>query len=135
MNKPFPTELIVFNMPLLGGETNKRSFPNRFHCIHQFTHSSSSSSSSSCHDISTDILDPFWPPFSIIHCFRSSGLHPVSAQSCCIYVLVGHPAIARLCEGVCGSASLMSSPLHLQQCFPCLVHLTVIVFMKCCKWP
>ena len=28
-----------------------------------------SSSSSSCHAISTDIPDPFSPPFSIIHCF------------------------------------------------------------------
>ena len=28
------------------------------------------SSSSSCRTISTDISDPFTPPFSIIHCFR-----------------------------------------------------------------
>ena len=28
------------------------------------------SSSSSCHAISTDIPDPFSPPFSIVHCFR-----------------------------------------------------------------
>ena len=31
---------------------------------------------------------------------RSSKLHPVSAQSCCIWVLAGHPAFARLFEGV-----------------------------------
>ena len=28
------------------------------------------SSSSSCHAISTDISDPFSPPFSIVHCFQ-----------------------------------------------------------------
>ena len=60
---------------------------------------------------------------------RSSGLHPVSAQSFCIYVLSGRPAFARPCEGVHKSTSLMSSSLLLQQCPACLVRLTWIVFM------
>ena len=35
-----------------------------------FLYISSSSSSSSCHAISTNIPDPFSPPFSIVHCFQ-----------------------------------------------------------------
>ena len=66
---------------------------------------------------------------------RSSGLHPVSAQSCCMQVRVGRPAFARPCEGVHWSTSLMSSSLLLQQCPACLVRLILIVFMMGGWWP
>ena len=42
---------------------------------------------------------------------RSSGLHPVSSQSCCMYVQAGRSAFARPYVGVHRSTSLMSSPL------------------------
>ena len=60
---------------------------------------------------------------------RSSGLHPVSSQSCCLHVPVGRPAFAPPYVGVHRSSSLMSSPLLLQQCPACLVLLTWIVFV------
>ena len=44
----------------------------------------------------------------------SSGLHPVSSQSCCMFARAGPPAFARQCEGVHRSTSLMSSSLLLQ---------------------
>ena len=45
----------------------------------------------------------------------SSGLHPVSSHSCCMYVRAGRPAFARPYVGVHRSTSLMSSSLLLQQ--------------------
>ena len=66
---------------------------------------------------------------------RSSGLHPVSSHSCCMYVLTGRPAFARPYVGVHRSTSLMSSSLLLQQCPACLVHLAWIVFMMGGRWP
>ena len=66
---------------------------------------------------------------------RSSGLHPVSAHSCCMYIRAGRPAFARPCEGVHRSTSLMSSSLLLQQCPECLVRLTLIVFVTGGRWP
>ena len=66
---------------------------------------------------------------------RSSRLYPVSAQSCCIYVLAGRPAFSRRYEGLHKSISLMGSSLLLQQCPACLVRLTLIVFVmgaRCC---
>ena len=66
---------------------------------------------------------------------RSSGLHPVSSQSCCIYVRAGRPAFARPNMGVHWSTSLMSSSLLLQQCPACLVRLTWIVFVMGGRWP
>ncbi len=60
---------------------------------------------------------------------RSSGLHPVSSHTCCIYVRPGRPAFARPYVGVHRSTSLMSSSLFLQQCPACLIHLTWIVFV------
>ena len=60
---------------------------------------------------------------------RSSGLHPVSSHSCCMYVRTGRPAFAWPYAGVYGSTSLMSSFLLLQQCPACLVRLTWIVFV------
>ena len=61
-----------------------------------------------------------------------SGLHPVSAHSCCMYVRAGRPAFARPYEGVHKSTSLMSSSLLLQQC---LVRLAWIVFVMGGRWP
>ena len=63
---------------------------------------------------------------------RSSGLHPVSSHSCCMYVRAGRPAFAWPCVGVHRSTSLMSSSLLLQQC---LVRLTCIVFVMEGWWP
>ena len=72
---------------------------------------------------------------SFIASGRSSGLHPVSSPSCCMYVLCGCPAFARPYVGVHRSTSLMSSSLLLQQCPAYLVHLTWIVFMMGGRWP
>ena len=57
---------------------------------------------------------------------RSSGLHPVSSHSCCMYVLAGRPAFAWPYLGVHRSSSLMSSSVLLQKCPACLVRLTWI---------
>ena len=72
---------------------------------------------------------------SFITSGRSSELHPVSSQSCCMYVRAGCPAFARSCVEIYRSTSLMSSSLLLQQCPACLVHLTWIVFMMGGRWP
>ena len=72
---------------------------------------------------------------SFIASDRSSGLHPVSLQSCSMYVQAGHPAFARSYVGVHRSTSLMSSSLLLQQCPACLVCLTWIVFVMGGSWP
>ena len=66
---------------------------------------------------------------------RSSGLHPISSHSCCMYVRAGCPAFAQPYIGVHKSTSLMSSSLLLQQCPACLVRLTWIVFMMGGRWP
>ena len=72
---------------------------------------------------------------SFIASGRSSGLHPVSSHSYCIYVLAGCPAFARPYVGVHRNTSLMSSSLLLQQCPACLVRLTWIVFVMGGRWP
>ena len=66
---------------------------------------------------------------------RSSGLHPVSSHSCCMYVRAGRPALAWPYAGVHRSTSLISSSLLLQKCPACLVRLTWIVFVMAGKWP
>ena len=66
---------------------------------------------------------------SFITSGKSSGLHPVSSQSCYMYVRAGRPAFARLYVGVHRGTSLMSSSLLLKQCPACLVRLTWIVFV------
>ena len=66
---------------------------------------------------------------------RSSRLHLVVAQSCCMSVRAGRLAFARPCEGVHRSTSLMSSSLLLQQCPTCLVRLILIVFVMGGRWP
>ena len=75
------------------------------------------------------------PSLSFIASGRSSGLHPVSSQSCCMNVRAGRPAFVWPYEGVHWSTSLMSSSLLLQQCPACLVRLTWIVFVMGGKWP
>ena len=57
---------------------------------------------------------------------RSSGLHPVSSHSCCMYVLAGRPALARPYVGVHRSTSRMSSslPPPAVSCVPGLSNLT-----------
>ena len=72
---------------------------------------------------------------SFIASGRSSGLHPVSSHSCCMYVRGGRPGFAWPYAGVQRSTSLMSSSLLLQQCPACLVHLAWIVFVMGGKWP
>ena len=72
---------------------------------------------------------------SFIASGRSSGLHPVSSHSCCMYVRAGRPAFAWPYVGVHRSTSLTSSSLLLQQCPACLVCLTCIVFEMGGKWP
>ena len=95
-----------------------------------------SSSSSSCRAASTYIPDPLRHFFlSFIAFGWSSGLHPVSSHSCCMYVRACRPAFAWPYAGVHRSTSLMSSSLLLQQCPACLVRLTYIVFVMGGKWP
>ena len=72
---------------------------------------------------------------SFIAFSRSSGLHPVSSHSCCMYVRAGRPAFAWPYAGVHKSTSLMSSSLLLQQCPACLVRLTCIAFVMGGNWP
>ena len=72
---------------------------------------------------------------SSIASVKSSGLHSVSAQSCCMYVLSGRPAFARPCEEVHRSTSLMSSSQLLQQCSLCLIRLILIVILMGGSWP
>ena len=72
---------------------------------------------------------------SFIASGRSSGLHPVSSDSCSMYVRAGCPAFVRPCEGVHRNTSLMTSSLLLQQCPPCLFRLTWIVFVMGGWWP
>ena len=72
---------------------------------------------------------------SFIASGRSSGLHPVSSHSCCMYVRAGRPVFAWPYAGVHRSTSLMSSSLLFQQCPACLVRLTCIVFVTGGRWP
>ena len=72
---------------------------------------------------------------SFIASGKSSELHPVCSQNCCMYVRAGRPAFARSYVGVHRSTSLMSSSLLLQQSPACLVRLTWIVFVMEGRWP
>ena len=72
---------------------------------------------------------------SFIASSKSSGLHPISSHSCCMYVRAGRPAFARLYVEVHWSTSLMSSSLLLQQCPAYLVRLTRKVFVMGGRWP
>ena len=99
--------------------------------IYIYISSYSSSSSSSCR-ISLTLSRHFSLLF-IASC-RSSGLHPVSTHSCCMYVRAGRPALARPYVGVHRSTSFMSSSLLLQQCPACLLRLTWMVFVMGGRW-
>ena len=66
---------------------------------------------------------------------RSSGLHPVSSHSCCMYVRAGRPAFYWPYAGVHRSTSLTISSLLLQQCPACLVRLACIIFVIGGRWP
>ena len=72
---------------------------------------------------------------SFIASGRSSGLHPISSHSCCMYVRAGRPAFDWPYAGVHRSTSLTSSSLLLQQCPACLVRLACIVLVIGGKWP
>ena len=72
---------------------------------------------------------------SFITSGRSSGLHPVSSHSCCMYVRAGCPTFNWPYAGVHRSTSLTSSSLLLQQCSACLVRLAWIVFVIGGRWP
>ena len=63
---------------------------------------------------------------SLIAFGRSSGLHPLSSHSCCMYVRAGRSTFSWPYVGVHRSTSLMSSSLLLQPCPACLVRLTCI---------
>ena len=66
---------------------------------------------------------------SFITSGRSSGLHPVSSHSCCMYVRAGRSAFARPYVGVHWSTSLMSSSLLLQQCPACLIYIYIYIYI------
>ena len=72
---------------------------------------------------------------SFIASGRSSGPHPVSSRSCCMYILAGRPAFAPPYMGDHRSVSIMSSSLLLQQCPASLIRLTWIVFVMGGRWP
>ena len=100
--------------------------------------SSSSSSSSSHHlvvplaRISLALSRNFF--LSFIASGGSSGLHPVSSNSCWMHVPAGRPAFARPYVGVHRSKSLISSSLLLQQCPACMVRLAWMVFVMGGRW-
>ena len=64
----------------------------------------------------------------------SSGLHPVSSQSCFMYVRADCPTFGWPYVGFHRSISLMSPSLLLQQCPAGLVRLTWIVFVMGGRW-
>ena len=72
---------------------------------------------------------------SFIALGRSSGQHPVSSHSCCMYARAGRPAFVRPYERVHRSTSLMTSSLLLQQCPAYLGRLAWIVFVMGGRWP
>ena len=72
---------------------------------------------------------------SFIASGRSSGLHPVSSHSCCMYVRAGRPTFAQPYVEVHRSTSLISSSKLLQECPACLVCITWIVFVMGVRRP
>ena len=64
---------------------------------------------------------------SFIASGRSSGIHPISSHSCCMYVRAGHPAFAWPYEYITYEL-VLASPA-------CLVYLAWIVFMMGGRWP
>ena len=72
---------------------------------------------------------------SFIASGRSSGLHPVSSNSCCANIRVGRPAFDWPYAGIHRTTSLTISSLLLQQCPACLLRLAWIVFVLGGRWP
>ena len=72
---------------------------------------------------------------SFIASGRSSGLHPVSSHSCCMYVWAGRPAFDWPYAGVHRCTSLTISSLLLQQSLAYMVRLACIVFVIGGRWP
>ena len=70
------------------------------------------------------------PSLSFIASGRSSGLHPLSTQSCYGWLEL----VALLCSGFHRSTSFMTSFLLLQQFTGCLVRLIFIVFVMGGRW-
>ena len=95
------------------------------------------SSSSTCRATSTDITDPLslHVSLSFIASGRSSGFHPVSSHSCCMYVQAGRPAFDWPYAGIHMGTSLTRSSLLLQQCLACLFRLAWIVLVIGGRWP
>ena len=122
MSKSFFSSNLLFLNHLETIKKFKKIFLIQIICLHAVI----SSSTSSCRTASTDIP---WPSL------RSSGLNPVSSQSCCMKIRAGCPAFARPCEGVHGRTLLISSSLLFQQCPACLIRLIWIVFVMGGKWP
>ena len=124
-NYPYSTGPYVnYTNKILGNQQHKISFIFKIFNLTATQPSSSSSSPLSRH-----------PPLSSIAPGRSFRTHPVSAQSCSIFVLVGRPTFPSPYAGVHGSTSHMSSSLLLQQCPACLFRLTLIVFVTGGRWP
>ena len=71
---------------------------------------------------------------SFIASGRSSGLHPVSSHSCCMYVRAGRPAFDWPYGGVHRSTSLTISSLLLQQRPACLVYVCERAPMYVCMY-
>ena len=65
---------------------------------------------------------------SFIASVRSSGLHPVSSYSCCMYVLAGHPAFAQPYVGSIGVH-------HLWACLCFSSSVLRVFFMMAGRWP
>ena len=127
---------ITFPQPLL---CLNNIFPIRKQCFINTRNSDFSIVLTMCksHHHDPHVALPAWisltlsrhPSLSSIAPSKSSRLHPVSAQSCYIYVLAGRLTFAHTYEGVHRSLLLMSSSLLLQPWPASLVHLTWIVFL------
>ena len=125
--------IFIYRNPLIYSQIE--SFPTHLLWIFFIIYIYIYISSSSCHAVSMDISDPLSPPLlSSIAFGRSTELHLVSAQSCCMYVQAGCPAFARHCKGVHRRIDLWAHP-YFSQCPACLVRLTLIVFVTGGRWP
>ena len=119
---------LLLNRLLVNPKYNKETSPSS---------SLSSSSSSSC-AVNRDFPDctlTLDSSLSPIAFDRSYSLHPTSVETCCKYVLIGHPTPACQCEGAHKRKSHMSSSLLFQQCLAYLVRLIWMVLQIGGRWP
>ena len=79
----------VLNISWKQHPTKQHSYGHQYHHHHHFVPQARISQALSRHF-----------SLSFITSGRSSGLHPVSSHSCCMYVRAGHPAFARPYVGV-----------------------------------